>query len=130
MIHHRVTGALDDVAVTRCAGLVRYSEIAGIEEPNECGRLVVQDDSRVFGVRAADPEFWKPWLHVCLVKTQTTPRVTAMAIGAPKNHGLRSVHRVRVGRSMAIAAADALGFCFGKRLINLVRSKRAFAGTN
>ena len=56
MIHHAVIDVPDDLGMAKSARLLRHPQIAGIDEANELGRLVIQPRIRIRRIGGCCPE--------------------------------------------------------------------------
>ncbi len=121
MIHHRVADALHDVAVAQAARLLRHAQVAGIHEPDELRRLVIERDGRVRRIRGGLPEL-RDSAAAHAPRSMASPRrgIAAVAIGAAEHDVRRSVHRVRIGRRVALHAARAFPVRLLPRLVDPV----------
>ena len=127
VVHHRVTHALDDVAVAQPARFFRHAQVAGIDEADELGRLVVKGDVGVGRVGGSRPDLGMARGDVRLHEHEAAPGVAAVAVRAAEDDIGRDVHGVRVGRLMAVHAACALRAGGFGRLVDPV-ARRARRG--
>ncbi len=66
MVHHAVIDVADDFVVTKAAGLFGDAQVAGVNEPDELGRFVIEPDVRVRRIRRRFPELLVGWENVRL----------------------------------------------------------------
>src|SRR4030095_7549317 len=66
MIHHRMPDTLHRIRMARAAACVGGAQVTRIEEADEGGVFVVEDDGPIPGIRTADPELWVSRLRMGL----------------------------------------------------------------
>ena len=121
MVHHAVIDVADDLVVAKSAGLFRHAQIAGIDEPDELGRLVIEPDVGVRRVGRGFPELLVARQDVRLLFRQAARGIAAVAIGAAEHDVGGLVHRLDA--VVALIAADALRVGLRLRLIDPVLAR-------
>ncbi len=120
VVHHAVPDMVHGFLVAQTASLLRNAQVAGIDEADEFGGLVVQQDGGIAGIGRTFPEDWIARKHMCLALREAGGGIAAVAIRAAQHDVRTRVHRVLVNALMAFQAAGAFRQRFARRLINPV----------
>src|SRR5947208_3411795 len=102
--------------MTKPACLLRPAQIAGIDETNKHGRLMINQCIRNWWIGRTSPEFGMLGLNMCRFFGKTGRRIAAVTIRATKHdmaglmHGLDSL--------MALQAAGTFCVCLRLGLVN------------
>ena len=107
----------NDLSVTKPARLLCDTQIAGIQKPNELGRLVIEPSVRIRRLGRCFPKLGVLRQNMGLLFFQMPSRISAMTIGATEHDVLFGfVHRLDA--LMTFHAADAFPVGFGLSLID------------
>ena len=126
VVHHAVIDVANDLAVAKAAGLLRHAQIAGIDEPDELGRLVVEPDARVRRIGGSFPELLLLGEDVRLLFRQAARRIAAVAIGAAEHHVRGLMHRLDARRGTGCSPRSSRRPMPGFDRSSLLRTGRRF----
>ena len=118
VVHHAQPNVVNGFLVARAAGDVRDAQIAGVDEADELGRLVVQNDVRVGWVCGALPKLRVARGDVGFAQREAGRGISAVAIGAAEDDVRAGVHRMIFDSFVAFEAAATFFRRFSLGLIN------------
>src|SRR5690606_33981489 len=116
VVHHAVLVGGDDFLVAGTAGLFGDAEIAGVDEADELGGFVVEEDGGVGGVGGALPEDGVAGGDVGLGHGEAGGGVAAVAIDAAEHDVGGGVHVLDA--LVALDATGAFAVGLGVRLVD------------
>ncbi len=111
--HDGVADVGVDLGVAGAAGLLGHAEIAGVDELDELGGLVVEQDRGVGGVGGGGPEVGVARGDVGLAHGEAGGGVAAVAVDAAEHDVRRLVHGLDVGVALDAAGGFAVGVGVG-----------------